>query len=86
MSPSFLPDSYVLSVSHPFQKLKKNDVILVNHPTYGKMIKRILNISPDGILLVGDNPMSVTTEQMGLIQKSDVLGKVIWHVNPPASK
>lgn len=82
MSPTFLPDAYVLSVKHPWQRLKDDDVILLSHATYGNMIKRILKKTDDALLVVGDNPQSVTTEQMGLIPYHDVLGKVLWHSNP----
>lgn len=80
MSPNFLENAFVFSIKYPLQTLQKNDVILVNHPTFGKIIKRISAISEQGIWLKGDNPISTRTEEMGLIAKNQVIGKVIFQV------
>ncbi len=95
MSPNFLPDSFVFAIKHPWQRLAVGDVILVNHDNYGKMIKRIASITnhkdkhkdkratQQTITLKSDNPLGVTSEQIGIIDSGQIIGKVIWQVKPP---
>ncbi len=95
MSPNFLPDSFVFAIKHPWQHLAVGDVVLVNHDTYGKMIKRIASINnhtdkhkdkhtiQQKITLKSDNPLGVTSEQIGIIDSQQIIGKVIWQVKPP---
>ncbi|PIE46819.1 MAG: hypothetical protein CSA42_06550 [Gammaproteobacteria bacterium] len=95
MFPNFLPDSFVLVIKYPWQQFKVGDVVLVKHEKYGKMIKRICSMitsksnSKIGlnrckkITLRGDNPQSVTTEQMGQIDSTHIIGKVIYQIKPP---
>ncbi len=81
MSPNFLPDDFVLLIAHRWQKLAVGDVVLVNHQHYGKIIKRIASIEKDNwFTLKSDNPQGVTTEQMGIINKGQVIGKVVYQV------
>ncbi|WP_230661729.1 S26 family signal peptidase [Psychrobacter sp. I-STPA10] len=68
--------------------LKVGDIVAVRHSQYGDIIKRICQIEYDdkrsitGLYLVGDNPShSVSTEQMGLVEVEQVIGKVVWWVN-----
>lgn len=84
MSPNFLPNSFVFAITHPWQKYKIGDVVLVEHASYGKMIKRIDAVNANNTFsLKGDNFESVTTQQMGQINKAQIMGKVFWQVKPP---
>lgn len=86
MFPNFLPNAFVVAIRFPWQTLKVGDVVLVNHHDYGKMIKRIKTINnaqlPQKMTLEGDNPNSITPEQMGELDKSQVIGKVIYQIKP----
>lgn len=85
MFPHFLPDAFVISIKHPYQKYQKNEVVLVEHATYGKMIKRILSTSATGVWLVGDHFDSLSTEKMGLLDKKHILGKVVYQIKPKSN-
>ena len=85
MSPSFLPGDYVLSLKLPFQWLRPDQVILVKHPELGLMIKRILTVNnqdPSHLQLIGDNlALSTSTQAIGQVKPSQVLGKVICRIS-----
>lgn len=86
MLPSFSNDDYVLIFDSSLCRPPRiNQVVLVNHPRLGKIIKRIAEYNTDkGYLLVGDNRQKSTSSQsMGWIQRSDIYGKVIWHIKAP---
>lgn len=80
MSPSYQDGDYLLSASRRFFKLKIGDVIVINHPKYGDIIKEIITILPDGYHVQGKNSMSTSTKDFGLITPGMIQGKVIAKV------
>ena len=81
MSPSLEPGDFVLA-SRLYLSLKPNDIIIVNHPIYSDIIKRIDRIDENNQLwLKGDNIYhSVSSEKMGAIDKKQLKGKVIYSI------
>lgn len=83
MHPKLAEGDFVLA-SMRFYRLRIDDVVVVSHPLYCTLIKRIQHIDAEkGILLTGENRCSVSSEQMGWINKSRVLGKVIYSIKQP---
>lgn len=85
MSPNFVHDDYVLSFAWCCTRYRKGDVVLVKHPQYRTIIKRIadVNRSIGEVLLVGDNSASTSSESLGWLKYNNLMGKVIWHIAPP---
>lgn len=82
MYPALVEDDYIV-INHLFLKLNAGDIIVVDHPIYKIIIKRIVTIADNGDLwLRGDNIDSVTSEKMGWIKEHWVIGKVIYTINP----
>lgn len=81
MSPQFCHDDYVISFGWHKTRYLEGDVVIVNHPRYQTIIKRICQ-SKDGqtYLLSGDGEQSTLTEAMGLISHQQMVGKVRWHI------
>ena len=80
MSPSYQDGDYLLSARSKFFKLKVGDIIVINHPKYGDIIKEITTVLPDGYHVQGKNSMSTSTEDFGLITPKMIQGKVIAKV------
>lgn len=77
MLPTMANGNFVV-VSHFFFGCKPGDIVVINHPIYKKIVKRIKKISEDGELwLQGENIESVSSEKMRWIDKEWVKGKVI---------
>ncbi len=57
------------------------DVVLISHNNLDK-VKRITNFNKDKYFVVGDNLQSSTDSRtFGPINKSDIIGKIIWPLN-----
>jgi len=84
MSPAVLDGAYLL-IKQRLQYID-GDIVYVKHPNYGNIVKRIVNGSLlTGFYIAGDNVASVSTEQMGIIKQSNIVGKVQCVINPPSS-
>ncbi len=68
-----------------FFPLKPGDIVVFRQPVFGVMIKMIEKLIPDEdrIYVIGTNENSVDSRRFGAIRKSDLLGKVIWHIKKP---
>lgn len=76
MVPTLAGNDYVITSC--FLSPKENRLVVVNHPIYKQLIKRIKLIQKDGtLLLVGDNKESLTTKEMGHFSKKELCG-VVW--------
>lgn len=83
MHPKLAEGDFVLA-SMCFYRLRIDDVVVVSHPLYHTLIKRIQHIDAEkGILLTGENLLSVSSEQMGWINERSIIGKVIYSIKRP---
>jgi nickel-type superoxide dismutase maturation protease len=83
MMPEYSEGDFVLAAKIPFIfVLRPGDVIILQHPLYGLLVKRIEAISGDGqqITVLGTHPTSIDSRTFGPIAPQEVIGKVIWHV------
>lgn len=93
MAPSYQEGDYVLYWPQtlrlrwqPTRAYQVGDVVLVNHPVYGRIIKRISEvIDQQDYRLVGDNPAeSTSSEAMGKVHHRQCLGRVFTRIAKPA--
>ena len=77
MNPNFKDRDIVLSINYP-RSLKNNDVVLLDLPNYGVVIKRIKSINGDDLKLEGDNKKYSSTIYKNIYKKENILGKVIF--------
>ena len=78
MQPTLQPDDYVLCWRWLSTTFNINDLIVTNHHTYHIIVKRIVDFDHKrGYLLAGDNPASTPSNQLGWVQKKDILGKIV---------
>jgi len=83
LTPEYLNGDFVLVSKIPFlfSPPSPGDVIAFHQPGYGLLIKRIQNRSEDGAVnVIGNHPESVDSRVFGPVRKTDILGKVIWHI------
>lgn len=87
LTPYVREGDFVLISKIPFllNSLKVGDIIVFEHSTYGRLIKRIERFSADGALIfvIGSHEWSVDSRQFGPVDRSTILGKVIWHIRKP---
>lgn len=78
MQPLLHEGDYVLAVPLGFRRLKAGRLVVVRHPRYGVIIKRIDAIEDDGtIWLASDNAAGITAQELGRTKKDQLLGSVL---------
>lgn len=77
MTPNFYENDIVLSFRY-FRSLKVNDVILINIPKIGTVIKRIKSINGKELSIAGDNTEYSSEIYNKKYATNDVLGKVLF--------
>jgi len=76
MLPSMSNGDFVIT-SCLLMRLKEGDVVVAEHPVYGRLIKRVVVVSSEsGLRLAGENDSSVSSDDIGWVPMSHILGKV----------
>ncbi len=84
MSPLLLAGDYVLCCRWPQHWFKPEQLIITRHPEYGDIVKRVSRRNSDGSLqLRGDNPASISSEQIGTISPASPTWRVIKLIRQP---
>jgi len=81
MLPTFAPDDYLILTKA--RALRSGFVVLVDHPKYGTIVKRVKSVAGDAVTLEGDNlSESTSSEDMGDVPLKHIRGRVRWSVKP----
>ncbi|MEM9179466.1 MAG: S24/S26 family peptidase [Pseudomonadota bacterium] len=78
MHPMLSPGAFALfkrSTSY-----RDGDVLLVDHPRFGKIVKRAIDVNADSLWLEGANAHSLSRESMGPVEHARVQGKLVYHI------
>lgn len=84
MAPLIPSNSFILVakwlVIFPIQKGQR---LVINHPKYGIIIKTVAIVDKNGFIWSrGENEKSITVEQIGPVDKHQILGRVISIFKP----
>ncbi|UTV88086.1 nickel-type superoxide dismutase maturation protease [Cobetia amphilecti] len=78
MSPGLAPGDYVVTLKRWKSRYRVGDIVVAQHPHFGRIIKRIRAIQPDGMLwLEGTHPDSTSTDKMGLMRREWIQGRIV---------
>jgi signal peptidase I len=87
LSPKYKEGDFVIVSKIPFlfASPRPGDVVAFHQPGYGTMIKLVeqVDAASGELLVTGTQPESVDSRVFGAVRKSDLMGKVIWHVAKP---
>ena len=67
-----------------FQRKKAyrpGDVVLLDHPRFGRIVKEIVEIKADRVVLRGISSASVSSEAMGQIPIHNIVGRLFWQLS-----
>lgn len=79
LSPAYQDGDFVLCAG--LRQPRSGQMVVFDHARYGRLIKRIERIEPDGKLFVlGDDIDSVDSRTFGPIDPAAVRGRVVWHI------
>nr|WP_159063613.1 S24/S26 family peptidase [Thaumasiovibrio occultus] len=79
MLPSLRCGDFVLLACWKTRLLVGDDVV-VEHPHYGRIVKRIASVDGEQVTLTGTHASSVSSAQMGAIARSAIVGKVVYRI------
>ena len=79
MSPMLSPGAFALFKRSAIYG--DGDVLLINHPRFGKIVKRAIDVNADSLWLEGANANSLSRESMGPIERARVQGKLVYHID-----
>ncbi len=83
MSPGLQPGDYVLIAPRINRQYRPGDVVVADHPRYGRIIKRVTVVAADGLLhLCGTHPASTPSLTLGSLPLKRIKGRVIWRFRP----
>ena len=84
MAPTLAPGDYlILTKARTF---RSGFVVLVDHPKYGRIIKRISAVSANFVRLEGDSAESTSSSDMGDVSLSHIKGRARWAITPKGLK
>ncbi len=77
MNPVYKHGDFVLAFHWQNRQYRLGDVVLLRHPKFGMLIKRISQLREDHVLLEGDNAdSSISPARIGWQPEDRILGKV----------
>ncbi|SEF86181.1 S24/S26 family peptidase [Marinobacterium lutimaris] len=77
MSPGMMPGDFAAALNWPASLYRPGQRVLVQHPAFGLIIKRLDAVEEGVVWLSGDSPLSSTREAMGCQPLSALRGRVI---------
>ena len=82
MLPTFKDNDFVLTCEWLVQPYSPGDVVVIDHPHMGTIIKRIVRKARSGLYLVaGDNRLeSTSTYVTGFVHAEQILGRVLFNL------
>lgn len=87
LTPGYQEGDFVFIVKIPLflRPYKVGDVVVFDHPQYGKLIKQVQAVVPERkeLMVTGTHPHSIDSRQLGPINQDSILGRVIWHIKKP---
>ena len=72
-----LPDG-TFAVFRRAQSVTVGQIVLVRHPVYGRIVKRVTATTGAGYALAGTSPTSTSPEKLGIVPKQTILGTLLW--------
>jgi phage repressor protein C with HTH and peptisase S24 domain len=84
MAPTLASGDYMILTKT--RSLRPGFVVLVDHPKYGLIVKRVKGLDQNQLTLEGDAAGSTSTEAMGRVDLSKVKGRVRWAITPKGLK
>ncbi len=77
MAPNFNDKDLVLT-SKFFSNIRVNDVVVIDIPKFGIVLKRVQFLSDDEIVVIGDNKEYKSPIYDMMLNKNNIIGKVLY--------
>ena len=78
MEPTIRAGTYVWFADLRVFGLPVGKIYVFRHSELGMMVKRLQGKNGERYIFAGDNPLSIRPEEIGLVDKRDIKGQVIF--------
>ena len=78
MTPTLVPGDFAITIKRHRKRYRTGDMVVVQHPSFNAIVKRIKKIEGSFVLLAGDNTASTRPDDIGWQPVTRILGKVVW--------
>ena len=83
MTPAFENGDFAIAQCLPREaNLYIGDIVQVDHPDLGLIVKYIMTISPGGVRLIGAALSSIDPHATGKIPRERVISRLMWRIKP----
>ena len=83
MSPALENGDFAVAQCLPGEaNLYIGDIVQVDHPDLGLIVKYIATVSPGGVRLIGAASSSIDPHVTGKIARERVLSRLVWRIKP----
>lgn len=88
MAPIIPSESFVLAVHwFIFFPIREGQQLVIKHHKYGIIVKTVAIVDKNGFIWSkGENIESVSVEEIGPVDKEQILGRVVWIFKPDVDK
>lgn len=82
LSPEYQEGDFVLVTTVPFllHRARRGEVVILRHPAYGTLIKRLTRMDAQEFEVGSDVPGAVDSRVFGPLPLRYLTGRVIWHI------
>ncbi len=83
MTPVFENGDFAIGQCLPGEaNLYPGDIVQVDHPDLGLIVKYIATVSPSGVRLIGAASSSIDSHATGVIARERVISRLVWRIKP----
>ena len=84
MAPTLSPGDYLIVTKA--RTLRSGFVVLVDHPRFGTIVKRVTSVSDQFVGLQGDGPESTSSDALGHVALKQIKGRARLAITPRGLK
>ena len=67
--------------------IKESELVVVSHPEFGVLVKRVRKQEDGGYWLQSDNPAGTSSSKIGRVSPENIVGRVLFSIrNTPAKQ
>ena len=79
MEPTLSDSDYVVAATMLWRP-RIDRLVVVHHKDYGTLVKRLQRVTPNGYILISDNPLGTDSRTLGEIPARQVIGPVLFSI------
>lgn len=80
MVPVLNPGDWIVMVRRPFCKVRRGDLVLIEHPLFGNLLKKVDGMLAGKVSVIANQPEGMDSRTFGLVDMSWIKGKLLFKI------